>query len=187
MKQYRRRNDAPLCVIVDYLQAAADNEGKPENVAIAEAAKGLKQLAKDFSCPVLCASSMARTTYGEGVSFASFYGSCNVEFSADCVIGLQYSVIDSTAWFEFPASMKEAEKKEKRSKLLDAAEEENPRKVSLVGLKYRGNSPHIKIPMLFDARHFDIQEAGAGSFKAAGSVSKSSSLSSDDLESLLAF
>lgn len=186
VKQYKRRNDAPLCVIVDYLQAAADNNGKPENVAIAEAAKALKQLAKDFSCAVICASSMARTAYSEGVSFASFYGSCNVEFTADCVIGLQYSVIDSPKWNDFPSTMKEADKKAARAKLLEEAENANPRNITLVGLKYRGNNPHIRIPMKFDSAHFDMQEAGAGTYKATkAAFSSSDDLTAADIESLL--
>jgi len=185
VKQYKRRNNAPLCVIVDYLQAAAESNGKPENVGIADAAKALKQLAKDFSCVVLCASSMARTTYSEGVSFASFYGSCNIEYTCDCVVGLQYSVIDSPAWNNFPSTMKEAEKKAARAKLLDDAENASPREISLVGLKYRGNNPHIRIPMKFDSGHFDIQEAGAGTFKAKSAVSSSDDLSAADLEELL--
>ena len=156
---FKARNKSNVVVIVDYLQATAANDGKAENTAIADAAKGLKQLAKDCACPVLTASSMARTTYNDSVSFSSFYGSSIVEFTADCVVGLQYAVIDSPAWYDFPMSAKEADKKEKRAKLLDAAEAENPRRIYICGLKYRGNCPKVRIPILFDSRNFDISEA----------------------------
>jgi replicative DNA helicase len=178
VENYQARNGGQIVVIVDYLQATATNDGKAENTAIADAVKGLKQLAKDCACPVLTASSMARTTYNDGVSFSSFYGSSMVEFSADAVLGLQYAVIDSPLWNDFQPNAKEADKKEKRARLIDAAESESPRKIYLCGLKYRGNDPHVKIPIIFDAKHFDIREAEKPFvFKAAGNTGNNENLS----------
>lgn len=156
-ERYKARNHCGMCLFVDYLQACADSTGVPENVSIANAAKELKQLAKDLQIPIFTASSMARSSYQDAVSFASFYGSCNIEFSSDCIVGLQYAVIDSLAWRDVDGK-NEKDKAAKRAQLLDAAEDESPRKIQLCGLKYRGNNPHVKIPLLFDSKHFDIQE-----------------------------
>lgn len=184
-ERYKARNHCRMCLFVDYLQAVADSKGKPENVAIADAAKELKQLAKDLQIPIFTASSMARSSYQDAVSFASFYGSCNIEFSADCIVGLQYAVIDSPAWRDVDGK-NEKDKAAKRAQLLDAAEDESPRKIQLCGLKYRGNNPHVKIPLLFDSAHFDIQEAGAGTYKEPkAAVPSSDDLSAADIESLL--
>jgi replicative DNA helicase len=52
--------------------------------------KALRQIAKDYNLPVIAISSLNRESYDSPISMASFKESGSIEFSSDCLLGLQY-------------------------------------------------------------------------------------------------
>ena len=82
----------PPVVVIDYcqiLEAVSDKKTDKQNVDknITE----LKRISRDFQTPIIAISSFNRDNYAEPVSMASFKESGAVEYSSDCLIGLQYA------------------------------------------------------------------------------------------------
>ena len=82
----------PPITIIDYcqiLEAVSDKKTDKQNVDknITE----LKRISRDFQTPIIAISSFNRDNYLEPVSMASFKESGAVEYSSDCLIGLQYA------------------------------------------------------------------------------------------------
>jgi replicative DNA helicase len=151
IKQYRRRNKgAVVCAIVDYLQCLVDYGTRAENIAIADAVKKLESFATGENISIIAVSNMPRSAYYEEMSFASFYGSNSIEYSCEAAFGFQYAVVGTDKW-------KNADRSGK-TKLLEAAGQEKPRRVALVGLKNRENDPFERIGFKFDGRHCDFVE-----------------------------
>lgn len=80
----------PPCVFIDYLQLMkppndryTDKQGTDFNMM------ALRHLARDLKTPVFVISSLNRSSYSEGVQMDSWKESGSVEYSADCLIGLQ--------------------------------------------------------------------------------------------------
>ena len=161
-----KRRGGRLCVFVDYLQAAADYKGGGSEVmAISDAAKAFRQMARVLHCPVVCASSTARNNYTGTVDYSCFYGSGGIESAADCAAGLQLSVVYSQ---EYTGG------KDKQAAIIARAAAENPRRVSFVGLKNRRGQMKKRVDFLFDPRHCTFTE-------------KEVELSANDIEELCEF
>lgn len=99
----------PCVVFVDYLQIlepvdirATDKQNVDQSV------KQLKNMSRDLNIPVFTISSFNRENYEAPVSLASFKESGAIEYSSDCLIGLQYSGMD----------YRSDEKKEERAKRI---------------------------------------------------------------------
>jgi replicative DNA helicase len=82
-------------VIIDYLQIiqgddprATDKQNTDKNVL------EIKRLTRDLCLPVVAISSFNRESYAEPVTMASFKESGAIEYSSDCLIGLQYLGMD---------------------------------------------------------------------------------------------
>ena len=82
-------------VIIDYLQIiapedfkATDKQNTDKNVL------EIKRLTRDLHLPVIAISSFNRESYAEPVTMASFKESGAIEYSSDCLIGLQYMGMD---------------------------------------------------------------------------------------------
>jgi replicative DNA helicase len=170
----KRASGGRLCVFIDYLQAAADYKVGSEITAISDTAKAFRQLARELHCPVVCASSTARTNYNSVVDYSCFYGSGGIEFAADVAAGLQLSVVYSPAYIDAGTGKGG---KEKQASMVGEAIRENLRQVSLVGLKNRRGQMRRQINFLFDARHSVFSEDESR---------QESALSPSDVEGLLA-
>ena len=73
-------------VIVDYLQRMRPPEGdrrQDPHRQISLAGLGLRQLARDLSCPVVAISSIGRASYDRAPSLDAFKGSGDLEYDAD--------------------------------------------------------------------------------------------------------
>jgi len=84
-------------VIIDYLQAIKESESsraKDIRSATDEKTITLKQIARDCEIPVIAISSFNRSNYMKTIDFESFKESGGIEFTADVVIGLQFSIVD---------------------------------------------------------------------------------------------
>lgn len=85
----------PCVVFVDYLQIlepvdirATDKQNVDQSV------KQLKIMSRDLNIPVVVISSFNRENYEAPVSLSCFKESGAIEYSSDCLIGLQYSGIE---------------------------------------------------------------------------------------------
>ena len=88
----------------------------------------LKQLSRDYGMPVIVVSSLNRQSYREKVSFEGLKESGTIEYSADCVLGMQYTAIENAP--------KDADKKA----LMEEEAKKSTREVCLTVLKNRYGS-----------------------------------------------
>lgn len=84
--------NAPV-VIVDYLQVIAPRSPNASDKQNADrAVVELKRISRDFKTPVLTLSSFSRAFYDKKASMEAFKESGGIEYSADVLIGLHYTI-----------------------------------------------------------------------------------------------
>ena len=136
IEQYTRnhigRTQCRPIVIVDYLQIIQPEQGARQSTQelITDIVTRLKRMSRDLDIPVFIISSVNRANYATPISFESLKESGSIEFSADCVWGLQLQCLEEPI-FE---SDKNAIAKRKR---LEEAKADEPRKIVLKCLKNR--------------------------------------------------
>ena len=82
----------PPVIVIDYAQILAPaNEKYTDKQNTDKNVLELKRISRDYQIPVFAISSFNRENYTEPVNMASFKESGSVEYSSDCLIGLQYS------------------------------------------------------------------------------------------------
>lgn len=115
-------------VFVDYLQILTSSEDavyKNERQIVDKNIADLWLLAKQKGIPVFVISSVNRDSYNKPISFASFKESGGIEFTADVVLGMQFSEIsklDDSQLRKFKA---------------DAEKSKDPRQLQVIVLKQR--------------------------------------------------
>src|SRR5699024_7530433 len=122
-------------VIIDYLQILEPiDQHATEKMNTDKSVKILKQLSRDLETTVMAISSFNRMNYNTPVSMVSFKESGGIEYSADLVLGLQFSAFSDSS-----VDNKEID--------FDEEKEKEPRKVELKILKNRngetGKSVHF--------------------------------------------
>lgn len=129
--RYMERNYARPVVVLDYLQIVpASYPGQDERRKIDHVIRGLKKLQADNDLLIFVVSALNRSNYLAPIDFESFKESGGIEYTADCVWGLQLTAIHS-AVFD-----KENKIKEKRE-TIRKAKAAIPRSIELVCLKNR--------------------------------------------------
>ncbi len=124
------RGKAPI-LVVDYLQVLPclkdyGDDKKNIDFNITE----LKRISREYDIPVIVISSIGRQYYKKQIDFEAFKSSGNIEFTADVVIGLQYS---------FMADI--GNKSDSEVQLMyQEAKSQYPRQVQTVILKNRNGS-----------------------------------------------
>ena len=130
IKHKALRGKAPV-VVVDYLQVLPclkdyGDDKKNIDFNITE----LKRISREFDTSVIVISSIGRQYYKKPIDFEAFKSSGNIEFTADVVIGLQYS---------FMADI--GNKQENQiQEMYQEAKAKYPREVQTVILKNRNGS-----------------------------------------------
>lgn len=130
IKHKALRGKAPV-VVVDYLQVLPclkdyGDDKKNIDFNITE----LKRISREYDTPVIVISSIGRQYYKKPIDFEAFKSSGNIEFTADVVIGLQYS---------FMADI--GNKQENQiQEMYQEAKAKYPREVQTVILKNRNGS-----------------------------------------------
>lgn len=106
IERFMSYSGMPPVTIIDYAQIlapadkrATDKQNTDRNIT------ELKRISRDLQTPILAISSFNRENYSEPVNMASFKESGSVEYSSDCLIGLQY------AGFDYLKGEKEADHK----------------------------------------------------------------------------
>lgn len=90
-KVLRQAGVTPLSLVaLDYLQLVRVSESRSRShaQALGDVANGLKALAKDAGCPLLCISSLNRIENGKRPTMGDFRGSGEIEFAADVILSL---------------------------------------------------------------------------------------------------
>lgn len=122
-------------VIIDYLQiiqpSIVNKRPLEPRLSIDHIVQTLKSLQKRYNLTVLAISSLNRQNYITPIDYESFKESGGIEYTCDCLWGLQLAAID-----EMDIFAKEGHIKEKRD-AVKKAKAENPRRIQLVCLKNR--------------------------------------------------
>lgn len=130
IKHKALRGKSPV-VVVDYLQVLPclkdyGDDKKNIDFNITE----LKRISREFDTPVIVISSIGRQYYKKPIDFEAFKSSGNIEFTADVVIGLQYS---------FMADIGNKSDNEIQT-MYQEAKAQYPREIQTVILKNRNGS-----------------------------------------------
>lgn len=130
MQDHLDATDNVPFLMIDYLQILAPADVRSSDKQNTDkAVLELKRISRDFNTPVLAISSLNRENYSSRINMTAFKESGAIEYSADCLIGLQYAGAGKK---DFDA---------------DAAATENPRKIEAVILKQRNAAKGATIPL----------------------------------------
>ena len=143
------RGKAPV-LVVDYLQVLPcikdyGDDKKNIDFNITE----LKRISREYDIPVIVISSIGRQYYKKQIDFEAFKSSGNIEFTADVVIGLQYSFMNDIS----NKSDNEIIEKYKEAK------SQYPRKVQTVILKNRNGSIGEYTDFIYEPKYNYFEEA----------------------------
>lgn len=148
IKHKALRGKAPV-VVVDYLQVLPclkdyGDDKKNIDFNITE----LKRISREFDTPVIVISSIGRQYYKKPIDFEAFKSSGNIEFTADVVIGLQYS---------FMADI--GNKQENQiQEMYQEAKAQYPREVQTVILKNRNGSIGEYTDFMYEPKYNYFEE-----------------------------
>lgn len=119
-------------VFIDYMQILAPtNHMGTDKQNMDNTIIELKRLSRDFKIPVIAVSSLNRAHYNTPIAMEAFKESGAIEFTADVLLGLEYSGI------EFPGFN------------IDKAMAKTPREINLKVIKNRNGKSGTKIRYLF--------------------------------------
>lgn len=132
-------------ILIDYLQILTPEDNRQDiRFCIDDTIRALKGISTEFSLPIIVISSLNRDNYTTPLNLAAFKESGNIEYSADYLLGLQFSIVH-----EFDPKNKPAENLE-----ILAQEKNKPiRDVEITILKQRGGKSAGSVRFLYDARH----------------------------------
>lgn len=139
IRTYMKKTDETPIVFIDYLQILKPSTDKRQTTtkeAIDDIVTELRRLSRELSLTIVIVSSFNRQNYMTPADYESFKESGGIEYTADCVMGLQLACLNEDL---FNQNNKIKEKRERIKK----AKRETPRKVELVCLKNRGGVPNF--------------------------------------------
>ena len=138
-------------VIIDYLQLIAPPEGFRGGVReyTDENIKALKDMQKKHGLFVIKISNFNRSSNNEPVSYESFKETSMIEYTCDYIWGLQLAILDAeNTDFYVTTGSRGGEKEstiDKRRKMVNDAQQKNPKEVELVSLKNRNGRQFFKV------------------------------------------
>lgn len=149
--RYMQRYDRPI-VFVDYLQALTPS-GKFYDMrnAIDSAVHALRDYCKENRAIMIVLSSLNRTNYGKGASMAAIKESGGIEYTADCVIGLQLRCIEDDDYVNAPSD-------EERAAILDNEINLTERRITAKVLKTRKAAPKQRVYYRYRADISNFEE-----------------------------
>lgn len=142
------RGKAPI-LVVDYLQVLPclkdyGDDKKNIDFNITE----LKRISREYDIPVIVISSIGRQYYKKSIDFEAFKSSGNIEFTADVVIGLQYSFMSDIS------NKNDAQIQE----MYQEAKAQYPREVQTVILKNRNGSIGEYADFIYEPKYNYFEE-----------------------------
>ena len=147
VQRYHERMNKPPVVIIDYLQIIAKEDDRTiDKSHIDKAVTELKKISRQYRAPVMAISSFNRDNYDQPVNLTSFKESGGIEYSADVILGLQFTeMIDDKG-------------KVKKSFNVDEEKKKNPRRVQAKLLKNRNGETGKAINFKFNAKYNYFEE-----------------------------
>lgn len=134
VRNYIARTGTRPTIIIDYLQIlqpAQDGQSKgSKKDEIDLAVTELKRISRELDLTVIVISSVNRANYQTEFAFESLKESGGIEFTADCVWGLQLLCLDE------PLFAEDKKVQDKRKRIADA-KAEMPRRIKFVCIKNR--------------------------------------------------
>lgn len=153
VETYRREHGGESCkpiVIIDYLQLIAPPYGFKGGIReyTDENIKTLKDMQSRNGLFVIMISSFNRSSNLEPVSYESFKETSMIEFTCDYVWGLQLSILDAENDDFYTVTGTRGGRSQRpidqQRKLVNAAQDETPKKVEFVSLKSRNGKQFYK-------------------------------------------
>lgn len=132
-------------VIIDYLQIlqpAKETKWHSTKEAVDSVVTELKRISRDYSIPVIAISSLNREYYKQPIGFEALKESGGIEYTADCVWGLQLYCLETGEY--------SANNAENKQKIINAEKDNKPRRLTLKCLKNR-NGPLYQTHFLYYA------------------------------------
>jgi len=157
VKQYISNTGIRPVVIIDYLQILKGNSDKSLREQTDEIVTTLKRLSRNEDVPVFIISSINRMSYLSPVSFESLKESGGIEYSCDCILGLNLRcVVDETtqAGKEFENAKTEKQKK----KIAEREKSAIPRSIQLSCIKNRYGITSFYQNFYYDPVHDYLSE-----------------------------
>lgn len=108
LKPLAAATDKSLVVVIDYLQIMPSRDAKDTKAKIDEAVLRLKEFQRATNSTVIVISSFNRENYRRPVSFEAFKESGAIEYSADCVWGLENYGVDGEGKYSADEAAKES-------------------------------------------------------------------------------
>ena len=154
--QHMRSNptEKPPIVIIDYLQLIQGEKinGRKQGAkeAMDEAATELKKLSRAQNVPIIAISSINRASYYIAFSMEAIKESGGIEYTADVVLGLQYSAAAGITAEDMRGNSDEVKKLKARVKEAKAV---SPRQIELVCDKNRFGIGHFSVSYDYYPKH----------------------------------
>ena len=155
LRQYIAKTGCRPYVFVDYLQILQpeDDERRSAKETVDHTITELKRISRALGLTIFVICSVNRANYLTPIDFESLKESGSIEFTADCIWGLQLKCLSQETLFT------EANKiKEKRDRVREA-KAETPRQIELVCLKNRSGKPTFSCFFEYYAAHDLFVEA----------------------------
>jgi replicative DNA helicase len=134
IRQYIRRNDTRPVIFIDYLQILQPeqngNRQQTTKEMVDTTITALKRISRELDLTVFVVCSVNRANYLTPIDFESLKESGGIEYTSDCIWGLQLQCLND------PLFDKANNIKERREKIKEA-KAATPRKIELVCLKNR--------------------------------------------------
>lgn len=151
VEEHRQATGQTPIIIVDYLQILAPADVRATDKQNTDkAVLELKRISRDFKTPVIAISSLNRENYAAKINMTAFKESGAIEYSADCLIGLQYAGAGSKNFDAEEAATK------------------SPREIEAVILKQRNGRKGDIIPLSYYPMFNYFSESGAATTPAKG-------------------
>lgn len=138
VERWMKDDKRQIVVIIDYLQILASKDKyNISKMIVDENVRAIKQMASQFDIPVLLISSVNRENYKSPIAFESFKESGNIEYTADEVLGLQFSAVREAKRGNFD---------------IDAEKAMYKRRVEIVALKQRYRQCNVRAEFNYYAK-----------------------------------
>lgn len=133
-------------IMIDYLQIIQGNSYRTKRDDINDFVHQLKKLSRKYNIIVLAISSLNRGSYDMPIDFDSYKESGGIEYGADGIFGLQYSITSSDNYIQEKNGMS-------KRKIIQKAKMGVPRKIDFVCLKGRNEEAPFRIPMHYYSKN----------------------------------
>ena len=155
LRQYIHKTGCRPYVFIDYLQILQpeDDERRSAKETVDHTITELKRLSRALGLTIFVICSVNRANYLTPIDFESLKESGSIEFTADCIWGLQLKCLSQETLFT------EANKITEKRERIKEAKAETPRQIELVCLKNRSGKPTFSCFFDYYAAHDLFVEA----------------------------